>query len=248
MQNTQISYEIRGSETGPTVVWAHGWGQTGQSFIPLAESLGGARHIVVDFPGFGKSPAPPDNWATGEYADAMAELLRGKGPVLWVGHSFGCRVGLRLAAKYPEMVSGLFLIAAAGLPKKLALHKKLYYKARVKLFKGLKKLIPLGLSQEWLYQTFGSPDYKNAGPMRTILVRVVNEDLTHAAEQVQCPVILAYGTRDTETPVEMGKRYQKLIGNSELLQFEGLDHLSILGEGRHQVAPYLKKFIEKNSQ
>lgn len=245
----EIAYETLGPPEGKPVIWAHGWGQSHAAFLPLAASLEkSARHVLIDFPGFGQSPAPLEIWGTEAYADAMARFIKSLGnqPVLWIGHSFGCRVGLRLAAQYPELTSGLFLIAAAGLKRYRPWHGKYWYlKARMYLYKFLNKLIPLRLvDQQWLYSKFGSADYRNAGAMRGIFVKTVNEDLTATARAVQCPVQLAYGSMDTETPPAMGKRFEKLIGQAELIILNGLDHYTILGEGRHQVAAALKKFME----
>ena len=79
------------------LVWAHGWGQDRRALSPLAEALSGqGSHLLLDFPGFGESPPPPDAWDTAAYADATAEVLATRPPAaktIWVGHSFGCRVG-----------------------------------------------------------------------------------------------------------------------------------------------------------
>lgn len=247
-KKAQISYVTLGSDTGPVTVWTHGWGQSHKAFLSLAESLGGmGQHVLIDFPGFGQSPPPSEAWGTEQYADAMAEFLKDKGPVIWIGHSFGCRVGLQMAAKYPEQLKGCFFIAGAGLKRRRPMHKRIYIRTRIALFKFLKKMIPFGLSEEWLMKQFGSTDYRNAGVMRGVLIKTVNEDLTDIAKTVRCPVTLAYGSDDTETPPETGKRLHQLITNSEYLEFEGLDHYTIIGESRHQVAPHIKKFIEKHT-
>lgn len=243
-----IAYETRGNPEGQAVLWAHGWGQSHGAFLPLAQSFGSSGfHTLVDFPGFGLSPLPDGPWGTEEYADALARFLKStiKKPVVLVGHSFGCRVGLRLAAKYPDLVAGLFLIAAAGLKPKRSVFKTVYLATRIFIFKALKKLVPFGLSQEKLYTMFGSADYRNAGGLRPIFVKVVNEDLSDTARAVKCPVVLVYGARDTETPIDIGQRFHAFIKNSELIALENLDHYSVLGEGRHQVAPLLKRFLEK---
>lgn len=246
-ENAEIHYDTRGDDRGTPVIWAHGWGQSHQSFAPLATSLEKlGHHIMVDFPGFGASPVPAETWSTAEYADALADFIKGKTStkIVWVGHSFGCRVGIQLAARHPDLVAGLFLVAAAGLPRRRPLPRKLYVKIRVLVFKLLKKCIPLGLSEEWLMKTFGSADYKNAGPMRGIFVKVVKEDLSDTAKNIQCPVMLVYGEKDSETPPEIGERLQKLIPNAEMVHLAGEDHYSILGNGRHQVASLLKTFVK----
>lgn len=245
-----IHFETRGEKDTPVIFWGHGWGQSHQSFLPLAGSFEGAgRHVLVDFPGFGKSTAPPESWGTAEYADALAALIRAQTDrkIIWIGHSFGGRVGIQLAARHPDLVRGLFLISAAGLPRKRPLWQKLYFKIRVSVFKLLRKMIRFGVSESWLMNTFASPDYKNAGPMRTIFVRVVNENLSETAQAVQCPVVLVYGSQDTETPPEIGERYKALIKNAEMVHLEGLDHYSVLSGGRHQVTPHLKRFLEELS-
>ncbi len=249
MQDYQgIKFIQKGSKTDPVIIWGHGWGQSHAGFLELCtplETLG--RHILIDFPGFGESDMPPDIWGSGEYADHIAAFIKHKStaPILWVGHSFGCRVGLQLAAKYPELIKGLFLIAGAGIPKQLPFYKSLYFKTRIAIYKGLKKLIPFGLPEEWLIQKFGSADYKNADPiLRKILVKVVNEDLRDIAPSIQCPVHFVYGEKDTETPPEIGKTLSGLIQDAKLSLLKDEDHYSVLSSGRHQVAILLKNFIQ----
>jgi pimeloyl-ACP methyl ester carboxylesterase len=151
---------------------------------------------------------------------------------------------LQLAARYPELLDGMFLIAAAGLKRKRPLHKKIYMKGRILLFKTLKKLVP-EKDREKLYKAFGSSDYNNAGPMRKIFVRVVNEDLSSVAKHVKCPVHLVFGENDSETPAEFGHRYSKLITGSQLTILKDQDHYTVLGEGRHPVAGKLLSFIKE---
>lgn len=244
-KGAEFSYETLGG-VGSVVVWAHGWGQDHKAFLPLAGSLEKAgAHILIDFPGFGGSKEPPEIWATEDYADAVASWLKAQsyGPVIWVGHSFGCRVGIQIAARHPELIAGLFLIAAAGLKRKRPLHRTVYLKTKIHTFKLAKKIF----GSEWANGKFGSRDYKQtSGIMRAVFVKVVNEDLSAQAKKIACPVKLVYGSKDTETPPEIGHRLATLIPNAEMVLLEELDHYSILNEGRHQVAPILKSFMTDN--
>jgi pimeloyl-ACP methyl ester carboxylesterase len=247
---TLLRFESLGKKDAPSVVWGHGWGQDRRAFVPLASGLESfAAHTLVDFPGFGEAPEPPFAWTTAEYADETAKFLRAKfpGKIIWVGHSFGCRVGLQLAARHPDLIAGLFLIAGAGLQRKRPVWQKTYFKTRVLVFKTLKRMVPLGLiKEEWLKQKFGSADYrKSSGIMRGVLIKSVNEDLTEIARTITCPVALVYGMNDSETPPEIGERLQKLIPGAALTVLPGQDHYSVLAEGRHQVAPLLKQFMER---
>jgi pimeloyl-ACP methyl ester carboxylesterase len=239
------------SAAGATeLVWAHGWGQTHAAFLPLAQTVRPAvASLMIDFPGFGASPLPPDAWGTADYADAAAEWLSGRAPArrIWIGHSFGCRVGLQLAARHPERVAGLFLIAAAGLPPRRSAAARVRIAARRMVFRAARALTPEGPARDRLRSRFGSADYQRAGPLRPILVKAVSEDLSDVARAVRCPVVLAHGDGDTETPPELGARFHALMPQSRLVVLRGFDHWNVLTEGRHQVAQRLIEFMEQVS-
>lgn len=243
----KFSYVQKAIKDSPVVVWGHGWGQDHRAFLSLVAGVEkNGRHIVLDFPGFGKSSEPPESWGTADYSDAVASWLRRQdfGKIIWVGHSFGGRVGIQLAARHPDLVDGMFLIAAAGLKPKRPLYKRISMKGRVLTFKFLKNFVPAALDNDRLMKKFGSSDYKNAGPLRKLFVRVVNEDLKDEAARITCPVKLVYGTLDTEARPEMGERLQKLIPNAELVLLPGEDHYTVLNGGHHQVASLLNRFIK----
>ena len=232
----------------PLLVWAHGWGHTHRALLPLAEAMRRrAPSILLDLPGFGASPPPPGAWTTADYADAIAEWL-GRLPAgrrIWVAHSFGTRVGLQLAARHPELLAGLFLIAAAGLPPRRALGARLRVAARRWAFRLLRRLTAEGPARERLRERFGSADYRQAGALRRVLVKAVGEDLTAAARAVRCPVVLLYGDGDRETPLELGMRFNALIPQSRLVVLRGFDHWTVLTEGRHQIVQRLGEFMEQ---
>jgi pimeloyl-ACP methyl ester carboxylesterase len=229
-------------------IWAHGWGHDHRAFLPLAYAFERrGSHSLVDFPGFGQSPPPPTSWTTADYADSTAEWLAGLPRMrrIWIGHSFGCRVGLQLAARHPEAVDAMFLIAAAGLQRTRTPLEQLTLKTRVAAYKSLKLLSRLGVDTSAMRNRFGSADYRNAGSMRGVLVNVVREDLSDVARQVRCPVELVYGEQDTETPPEMGQRFAKLIPGATFTLLPRFDHITILTSGLHQVQNQLDGFISR---
>jgi len=233
------------------LLWGHGWGQTGAAFLAMAETLKPlAASTLIDFPGFGKSPVPPETWGTAEYADCAAELIKASvtQPVIWIGHSFGCRVGLQLAARHPGLLAGMVLIAAAGLKRQRSVMERIRFESRKFAFKTAKLFTREGPQRDQLRQRFGSQDYRNAGALRPIMVRVIGEDLTEVAKEVRCPTLLIYGSYDTETPPEFGERFKALIPESALAILDGFNHLSILTEGRHQVTLRIRKFMESLGQ
>jgi pimeloyl-ACP methyl ester carboxylesterase len=230
----------------PLLVWAHGWGHTHANLLPLAEAMQSSTSMLIDFPGFGASPPPPGVWGTADYADAAAEWLTTVPPGrrLWIAHSFGCRVGLQLAARHPETIDGLFLIAAAGLQPRRSLQPRLRITVRRWAFRLMRNLVPEGPARERLRRRFGSADYARAGPLRPILGKTVSEDLSEVARRVLCPTVLVYGDHDRETPPEMGARLNALIPGSRLYLLRGFDHWNVLTEGRHQLTHRLAEFVE----
>lgn len=257
--SASIAYALSGlplNQASMLVVWGHGWGHDRHAFDACAQALDSrAAHLQIDFPGFGQSPKPLDTWTTADYADALAELIapfREKHhfkTILWVGHSFGGRVGIQLAARHPELVDGLFLIAAAGLPRRKSFIRRAQMLVRVMTFKLLKRFAPLlGLSIDTFREKFGSPDYRNAGAMRSIFLTTIRENLSEQARLVKCPVRLVYGSADTETPPDIGERLTRLIPNAELSILPQQDHMSVIHSGRHVVLRKLLSFMETLDQ
>jgi pimeloyl-ACP methyl ester carboxylesterase len=232
------------------LVWAHGWGQDHRALVLLARGLEAmGAHTLIDFPGFGSSPAPPCHWGTADYADSVAAWLDTLAPQrrIWIGYSFGGRVGIQLAARRPDLIDGLFLISAAGLPRSRTLLQEAKFAVKVALFKSLKGVGRLGLDLGSIRSKLGSADYRTAGPLRPILVKVVGEDLSQVARQVRCPVKLLYGARDTETPPELGRRLAALIPGADFSELPRLDHYTILSTGGHQLQHQIQQFIGRIS-
>ncbi|MCK6418035.1 MAG: alpha/beta hydrolase [Alphaproteobacteria bacterium] len=232
-----------GSGAATPMLWAHGWGQDHRAMAALAQSFEqAAPQIAIDFPGFGASPLPSGPWTTEDYADHMAEFLKAQniGKIIWIGHSFGGRVGVQIAARHPELVEKLILIAAAGLPRPRPLWQKLWMQAKVRAYKILKRL---PLDKDKLAAWFGSRDYQNAGPLRPIFLNVIRENLAPQAAQIRCPTLLIYGENDSETPPAIGQHYTRLITGAQMVLLPGQDHYSVLGPGRHLTARHIKDFI-----
>lgn len=77
---------VRRTGAGPRVVWVHGLGESSTSFEPVVAKLPGFEHVLVDLPGYGRSPWVP---AMGleELATHLAAWLPADSFV--IGHSMG---------------------------------------------------------------------------------------------------------------------------------------------------------------
>lgn len=236
----------------PHVIWAHGWGQDHHAFLALARSLErAAHHTLFDFPGFGQSPAPPQKadgsaWGTADYADAVAEWLATlpRGRRIWVGHSFGGRVGLRLAVRHPAAVDAMVLVGSHGLRPRRSLVARVRIFLRVRMFKTLRLLEKFGVDVSARKAKYGSADYRSAGSMRPVFVKVVSEDQTEDVKAIRMPMVIIYGALDDQAPPDIGERLSKLIPGSSLSILPGLDHYTVLSDGGPQVAHAVAKLLE----
>ena len=229
------------------LVWLHGWGHDHRHLIPLAGLFEGEfRSTLYDLPGFGQTPPLEAGAGTGRYAEWLAAELAGEaGKVVLIGHSFGCRVALRLAARWPDKVAGLVLIAAPGLPRR----RSLGWRLKALGLKGLAAAAGLcdrafkTRRKEAFRNRFGSRDYRAAGPLRASLVAAVTEDLSETASNIRQPVLLIYGERDAETPPDIGRRFQALIPHSEFAVLPGIDHYNVLNRGVFRCERLIRVFL-----
>ncbi len=94
-----------GAAEAPAVVCVHGVSAHGRRYRRLAEERLAARFRVLapDLRGHGHSDWEPP-WNLETHLDDVLETFEAEGPVMWVGHSFGGRLVLELAARRPDLV------------------------------------------------------------------------------------------------------------------------------------------------
>jgi pimeloyl-ACP methyl ester carboxylesterase len=192
----------RSGDTPAQVIALHGWGRDRTDLVP---ALRGLAYASLDLPGFGHSPEPVPGIGARQYAetcrDAVTELTTE--PCVLVGHSFGGRVAVCLAAQTPELVRGLVLTGVPLVRQQATQKPKLQYRvARALQRRGL---LPDSKMEE-LRQRFGSADYRAASPvMRSVLVTVVQESYEDELRRLQCPTTLVWGSDDTVVPVSVAE-------------------------------------------
>lgn len=234
---------------GPPVVVLHGWGGRIESMAPVLDCLK-AKHRVValDLPGFGESPVPDGVWGTPDYAAYVRDVLAEVGieRAAFLGHSFGAKTSLYLAATHHDLVGKLVAQGSSGLRTPPSL------KARGKraLSKGARlagRLGPIGKTvRDAVYERIQSSDYRDAGAMRPILVKVVNEDLSNLLPRIKASTLLIWGTEDDAVPVAHGRRMESLIPGSGLVLLEGAGHFAYLDE-REKFCRIVDHFLSPTS-
>ncbi len=101
---------------GPPLLLLHGLGGSGRYWAGIAPLLAG-RHTLIapDLPGFGRSDKPHADYSRDFHLDALGGLLEAldvAGPVDIGGHSMGGILGALFAARRPERVASVALVAS----------------------------------------------------------------------------------------------------------------------------------------
>src|SRR5262245_3679750 len=106
---------VRTAGSGPAVVLLHGYGETGDMWVPMAKDLARDHTVVVpDLRGMGLSAKPPGGFGKKNQAVDLAgvldELKIDRTDL--VTHDIGNMVGYAFAAQYPDRVTRFVLIDA----------------------------------------------------------------------------------------------------------------------------------------
>ena len=202
------------------VIALHGWGRSGTDFSTVLKDTQG---LAVHLPGFGSAQAPPEAWTTADYADHLAAALAGHDPVVVVGHSFGGRVALRLAARHPHQVAALVLTGVPLVRRSASAGQPLPFRlARFARKRGLLSETRM----EAFRQRYGSSDYRTAqGVMRQILVSAIAETHWDDIARITQPVTLVWGELDEPAPLAGAEKAREVFPNATLRVVPGASHL-----------------------
>lgn len=209
-----VNYEVMG-EGRKNLLILHGWRGHIENWRQVAEKLGERyKVILVDLPGFGGSHKPSDDWGVYEYAKFTEKFLAVVGikKCVVLGHSFGGRIGILLAAR-TNLVEKLILVDAAGMEIKS-------FKVRLMGFLGrFLKFLPRRVKNK-----LGSKDYKEAGEMRKIFVKTVNQPLRDELSKIKTQTLIVWGDKDKVLSLREAKMLHEGIHGSVLRIVWGASH------------------------
>src|SRR5260370_2086066 len=106
---------VRSAGSGPVVVLLHGYGETSDSWAPLATGLVKSYTVVIpDRRGIGKSSRPPGGYDKKTQASDIRTVVTtlGLDRASVVSHDIGIMVAYAYAARYPDKVERLVVMDA----------------------------------------------------------------------------------------------------------------------------------------
>jgi len=209
------------------------------------------RMIAHDLLGHGQTdPAP--RVGVEAYAGAVADVLGvlDGGPVVVVGHSLGGSVAVALAARRPDLVRGLVLIASCV---KLPLVDSVGERLVAYLPGPLRRLLFFSMAKKVLFAPQAPADAV-AITMRELRacrpetlqadVRAARAmDLTAHAAALDVPTLVLSGGRDRLTTPALAERLSALIPGSRLHVVDGAGHMLPL-EAADRVNREIVAFVE----
>jgi len=199
----------------------------------LQSRPGGLRMIAVDLPGHGESD-PATGAGVEQYEAVIADFLVALecGPVVVVGHSLGGSIAIELAARRPELVRGLVLIASCvRLPLIDSVGERL-----VGFLPGpLRRLLFFSMAKKVLFAPGATAeaieiamrDLRACRPETLMAdVRAARSmDLTAQAASLEVPTLVLAGARDRLTTPALAERLHALIRRSRLAIVEDVGHM-----------------------
>jgi pimeloyl-ACP methyl ester carboxylesterase len=240
---------------GPALVFVHGLSGSWQNWLEqLPVFAADHRVLALDLPGFGHSPMPRDEISITGYARLLRGLLeqRGIDAAALVGNSMGGFIGAELAIDYPQRVSRLVLVSAAG----LSTHNEPRATRATPLLRRGERI--LAASTAWFASrsdtvarrqrlrdaalrvvvrhpgripaALASEQIRGAGKPGFIdaLQAVLSYDVRERLPEIGCPTLIVWGEEDMLISVHDADAFAELIPDSRKVVYPDTGHMAML--------------------
>jgi 3-oxoadipate enol-lactonase len=246
VNGTQLYYEDSGGD-GEPILFSHGLLWSTELFAPQVEALRGRyRCIAYDHRGQGRSDKPPGRSVEIEtvYEDAVALIARlGLAPCHFVGLSMGGFVGMRLAARRPELLRSLALLETSADPEPPENAPRYRAMATVARFLGLRfvagRVMPIMFGKSFLTDPARAAE-RSAWRKRLLhnersIYRAVNGVIDRKAVaqelyRIRTPTLVLVGEEDRATVPAKAEAIHARIAGSRLVRLPRGGHSSTVEE------------------
>lgn len=261
LAGTRLHVRDTGPRDAPVVLLMHGFGASLHTWEPWALALQDRYRVIrFDLPGSGLSPPDP----SGDYTDARSRALvtavldhAGVAQATIVGHSMGGRIAWSYAAREPQRVRALVLVAPDG----FASPGFEYGKAPEvpALLSLMRYALPEPLLRRSLRPAYANPDVmtdalaqryhdllRAPGARDAMLERMRQIALVDPVpwlRRITAPTLLLWGEQDAMIPVRNATDYQQAIAGSTLVTLPGIGHLPHEEDPAGTLVP-LRRFLD----
>ena len=235
----------------PSILLMHGSGLTHivWSLHEQFYATQGYNVLSVDLPGHGNSEGPSLK-SIEEISDWIKSLMNvlDINKLIIIGHSQGSLVGIDFAARYPNLINGLILVAGSY---KMPVNQDLINYAEA----GDEKAVLLMM--KWGYE--GSKAFIGGNPVKKIInsSREIREVLAvdlnacnnykggkESLGKINCSTLCIFGDLDKMVPLEVGNKMSSMIKNSEKKIISNCGHM-IIFEKAFEMREIVKEFLNK---
>ena len=244
VNGTRLHYTDVGS--GPrTVVFGHGLLWSGEMFGPQIDALSDRfRCVAVDWRGQGRSVVADSGYDMDTLTEDLVALIAhlGIAPVDYVGLSMGGFIGMRLAARHPELVRSLSLLETSAEPEpaqNVPAYRKL---AQVVRFVGPRpvagRVMAIMFGQTFLTdpsRAVERVDWRRrllsvdrVGAVRATHAVIDRAGITDELDRITAPTLVLVGDEDVATVPDKARRIQAGITGSHLVIVPHAGHTSTI--------------------
>ncbi|HKD23212.1 MAG TPA: alpha/beta hydrolase [Rhizomicrobium sp.] len=241
---TRVHYRVRGPDGAPAIVLLHGYMGSLFAWEKWSAILSDHFRVVsVDLPGNGLTGAVP----SGDYSHgAMAQFVKAFADKLGLkrfavaGNSMGGDVAAHFAELYPDRVSALVLVDAAGAQTETRQRRNLIgFVAGLPLTKSFAPslppcwLFPVGRHKAW-NDCGNDPtwDFARLPGVRAAMLahyRLPLDGYVWAhARDIKAPTLILWGQNDHTIPIASAYAWNKAIAGSKLITYPHAGHVSML--------------------
>jgi pimeloyl-ACP methyl ester carboxylesterase len=239
-----------GNKTGPALVLIHGSNASLQTWEPWVKLLGAKYRIVsMDMPGHGLTGAVPnDDYSRDGMVAFTHEVMQKLAIPRYAigGNSMGGGVSAEYAEVYPNEVSALILVDAAGIPRKPQPDDKIPLAFRLARMPVLNKILlyvsPRSIFEEGVRKVFADQSkvteemisryydlnlYDGNRRATGIRFRLPNDDGAVAEKlgAIKAPTLILWGDKDGLIPVEHAAEFARRIPGAKVVVYTDVGHV-----------------------